>query len=113
MKTEIVYLGLDNSIDLILSADGAAVDLTDVTRMTLSFGTLLVDSDNGDTDPIQWKKEGYATGEIRLFLGGQTIPVGTYSAPLILYDPTNTDGVVWGRISILVEADPEAAPPSP
>jgi len=109
MKTEIVYLGCDNPIDLILSADGAAADLTDVIRMTLSFGALLVDSDNGDTDPIQWKKEGYATGQIRIFLGAEAITAKIYSAPLVVYDPTNPEGVMWGRINIKVEEDPEAA----
>ena len=108
MNTEFVILGHDNSIDLILKADGAAVALTSVTRMTLTLGAKLIDSDNGDADPIRWIKAGYDTGEFRLFLGAEAIAVGSYQAPLIVYDATNPNGVFWGRIPITVVADPEA-----
>lgn len=107
MRTEIVYLGHDNSIDLILKADDAAVDLASVTDMSLTLGTTLIESDNGDSDPIRWAKVGYDTGEIRLFLGGETITAGNYQAPLVVYDPTNVDGVVWGLIPIVVYAEVE------
>jgi hypothetical protein len=108
MQTEFVYKGHDNSINLILKADGAAVSLASVTRMTLSFAAKLIDSDNGDADPIRWVKAGYATGEARLFLGAETIKPGAYQAPLIVYDATNLNGVFWGNIPITVIADPEA-----
>jgi len=108
MQTEFVYLGHDNSIDLILKSNGTAVDLSDVTDMTLTFGAKLIKSDNGDSDPIRWIKSGYDTGEIRLFLGDQMIRAGNYNAPLIVYDPTNPNGIFWGSIPITVAADPEA-----
>jgi len=108
MDYEIVYLGHDNRIDVILKADGSAVDLSSVTRMTLSFDAVLIDSDNGDSDPIQWAKVGYATGEVRIILGGQEIPAGSYRTPLVVYDPSNPYGIVWGRIVIQVEAEVEA-----
>ena len=108
MRTEIVYLAHDNWIDVILKADGVAVALTSVTRMTLTFGTKLIDSDNGDTDPIRWIKAGYATGEVRLFLGAEAIAAGSYAAPLVVYDATNVEGIVWGLIPITVTADIEA-----
>jgi len=111
MEREIVYLGHENSIDLILKADGIAVALTSVTRMTLTLGTTLIDSENGGADPIRWIQTGYATGEIRLFLGDQTISAGNYQAPLVVYDPTNTDGIVWGFIPITVIAEVEGAIP--
>ena len=113
MQKEFVYLGHDNSVDLILKADGVAVDLSSVTDMTLTFGTTLIESDNGDSDPIRWIKAGYATGEIRLFLGDQTITAGNYQAPLIVYDPTNSNGIFWGRIPITVVEELEATPPPP
>ena len=109
MKTEIVYLGHDNSIDIILKADGVAVPLDDVTDMSLTFGTTLIESDNGAADPLRWDKEGYDVGEVRIFLGDQTITPGSYKAPLVVYDPTNPEGVVWGLIPITVAVDPEAA----
>jgi hypothetical protein len=108
MNTEFVYLGHDNSIDVILKTNGAAVDLTPVTRITLTLGAKLIDSDNGDADPIRWAKLGYATGEVRLFLGAQTLKVGAYQAPLIVYDASNPNGVYWGNIPLTVVADPEA-----
>lgn len=111
MNTEIVYLGHDNRIELILKADGVAVDLVSVTRMTLTVGAILIDSDNGDADPIQWAKGGYATGEIRLFLGAQVISPGKYRCPLIVYDPANDDGIVWDMIPISIFDDVEATPP--
>jgi hypothetical protein len=108
MQTEFVYLGHDNSIDLILKANGVAVSLTSVTRMTLTLGAKLIDSDNGDADPIRWNKAGYATGEFRLFLGAEVIKVGAYQAALIVYDAMNPNGIFWGKIPITVVADPEA-----
>lgn len=109
MNPEIVYLGHDNTIDLLLKADGAAVNLDGANRMTLSFDSLLIDSDNGDLDPIRWAKAGYATGEVRIILGDQAIPAGSYRAPLVVYDPSNSDGIVWGRIVIQIEGEVEAA----
>jgi len=108
MDLEIVFLGHDNSIDLILKADGTVQNLSSVTKMTLSFGDLLIESTNEDTDSIRWAKDGYATGEVRLFLGGEAIDPEMYHAPLVVYDETNDDGIVWGTIPISVEADVEA-----
>lgn len=108
MDLEIVFLGHDNSIDLILKADGTTQNLSSVTRMTLSFGDQLIESTNEETDPIRWAKVGYATGEVRLFLGGEVIDPKTYHAPLIVYDLTNEDGIVWGTVPISVETEVEA-----
>ncbi len=107
MIPEIVYLNHDNSIDLILKADGTAVSLSSVTSMTLTFGTKKISSTNQAAEPILWAKSGYATGEVHLVLGGQTIAAGNYDAPLVVYDPTNTDGIVWGEVKITVEAEVE------
>ncbi len=111
MKTESVYLGHDNSIDVILKSNGVAVSLSSVTRMTLTLGAKLIDSDNGDADPIRWIKPAYATGEVRLFLGAETITEGNYQGVLIVYDPTNPSGIFWARIPMAVIAEVEANPP--
>ena len=107
METELIYLGHDNSIDLILKSDNVAVDLQSVTKMTISFDTVTISSDNGDTDPIRWRKSNYATGEARLFLGNQNIPEGRYQAHMVVYDPVNIDGIVWGTVPIVVKEDVE------
>ncbi len=95
MDTEYVYLGRDNSIDLLLKADGVAADLASVTKITASFKGTLVSSTNSTAGAIRWSGAGYATGEIRLFLGSQTIPAGRYDVPIVVYDPANTSGVQW------------------
>jgi hypothetical protein len=108
MRQEIAYLGHDNSIDIVLKADGVAEPLDSITKMTLTFGTKLISSDNGETDPIRWKKVGYQTGEVRLFLGDQVISPGSYKAPLIIYDSGDAEGIVWDYLNIKVVAEVEA-----
>ncbi len=103
---EVAYLGRDNSIDLLLKADGSAVDLSSVTRMVLVVSaTTQVSSTNQASDPIRWDQVGYDAGEIRLFLKDQDLTSGKNTAQLIVYDPTNTDGVVWG--SFVIKVHPE------
>jgi len=104
-KKEFVYLGHDNSIDLILLSNGVAQDLSGVTKMTITVGGILISSTNQATDPILWIKAGYSTGEIRLFLGKQSILPGNYEAPLIVFDANDPDGIVWDEIAIQVVAD--------
>lgn len=124
MTTEIIYLSHGNIKSLILYrqryTDPAPVpipldEMDTITRMTLTLGTTLIDSDNGASDPIQWgSKPGYVAGEIRLDLGGLTIPPGSYkNAWLVVYDPTITTGNVWGSFPVYVLADVEAAAPTP
>jgi hypothetical protein len=108
VKNEFVYLGHDNSIDVILKSNSVAVDLASVTRITLTLGAKLIDSDNGDEDPIRWIKVGYVTGEVRFFLGAQTIRPGNYRAPVVVYDPTNPNGIYWASIPLTVVAEVEA-----
>ena len=105
---ETVYLGHDNESQVILKLAGVAQDISTITRMTLSFGSALVRSTNQDSDPIKWDKNGYETGEVRIKLGEQSISPGKYNAPLIVYDETNTNGIVWGTIRFIVIAEVEA-----
>jgi hypothetical protein len=56
-----------------------------------------------------WNNDGYDTGEIRLDLGGEAIPAGGYDVPIVVYDPSNPDGVVWGTIHVAVRAEVEAS----
>ena len=104
MITEHVYLGHDNTIDLLLTADGAAVDLSAVTRMTLELDATVIDSDPEESpDAFDWDTG--TTGKLVLALGGETITAGTYEkATLTVYDPTNTDGIVWGQFNLVVHA---------
>ena len=109
MATEIVYLGHDNTIDLLLKADGTAQDLSSVTKITATFGDTLIESTDAATGPITWAQSGYDTGEIRLALGDQSITADRYMVPIVVYDATNTDGIVWGYVAIEVKEEVEAS----
>ena len=99
MITETVYLGHDNTVDLLLKEDGAAQDLSSVTRMTLAVGTVTVDSDD-DADAFDWDTG--TTGKVVLDIGDQELVRGKHRAELVVYDPTHTNGVVWGEFYLIV-----------
>ena len=100
MTTENVYDGHDNTIDLLLKADDVAEDLSSVTRMTLEVGSTTVDSDVSG-DAFDWDTG--VTGKVILDLGGESLAAGTYRATLTVYDPTNTNGIVWGKFKLIVQ----------
>lgn len=101
---EIIELGYDNDIRLILKSDGVAQSLSAVTQIKLIIGGTTYTSDNSSGKRILWDKAGYDTGEVRIMLGkagstGDTsVPTaGTYSnCPLIIYSATYDDGLRWG-----------------
>lgn len=110
LRTEYVYIGRDNRIDLRLKADlndGNGMqyqDLSSVTRVDMIFDATTVTSTNQATDPIRWAVDaGYQTGEIRISIGDESIDAGEYRAPLIVYDPSNTDGILWGYVPVVVK----------
>ena len=115
MPVEVVWLGHDNTIDLVLKADGVALtndEMDAITKITASFGSVLLSSTNQANDPIRWRQTGYDTGEIRISAGGESIASNTYDVYLVVYDATNTDGVVWSTdgdtISVKVIGEVEA-----
>jgi len=109
MGTEIVYLGHDNTIDLLLKQDGTAQDLSGVTKITATFGDTLIESTDAANGPITWAQSGYDTGEIRLALGAQSIDEGRYMVPIVVYDSGNPNGIVWDYVSVEVKAEVEAS----
>lgn len=101
LTLERIYLDRDNSIDVILMADGVAADLASVTRMTLAFGTTVIDSDDAESSAVfDWLEGG---GKVVISLGDQEIAAGEYAARLVVYDPSHTSGLVWGDIDVLVD----------
>lgn len=106
MTVEHVYSGHDNIIKLLLKEDGEAVDLSSVTRITMSFGTTEIDtSDAGTTlttDGTFDLSEG-SSGILSIRLGDQEIESGAYGSEIVIYDATNDNGVVWGEVKIIVE----------
>ncbi len=100
---EIAYKGRDNTIELQLLEDGAAVDLaSSVTRMVLKLDgpvSASVDSDNA-AGVFDWSA---GNGKLTISLGGQSLTAGEYSAGLVIYDPSNTNGLVWDVFDLTVE----------
>ena len=111
MDTEIVYLGHDNTIDLLLKASSSAASLAGVTKITATFDEILVSGSSASSGLITWAGSGYATGEVRLTLGAQSIDAGRYDVPIIIYDAGNTAGIVWDIVPMRVRAEVEASAP--
>jgi hypothetical protein len=109
---ELIWLGRDNSIDLVLYSDSSAVDLTAVTEMRLSFKntTVIITSTDSGSGLIRWGSTAYETGEIRIIAGGSSVLIpGRYTGTLVVFDPSNSSGIVWDNdIPIRVMADPLA-----
>lgn len=89
---ETVYLGRDNSIDLLFKMDGVVTDISNALRITIGFCDTVIDSDTSP-DAFDWT-EG-EDGKLYLALGDESIPVGSYNALIVIYDSVNTDGIVW------------------
>ncbi len=114
MDTEVVYLGHDNTIDLLLKASSSAASLSGVSNITATFDSDLIDgSSSASSGAITWQGSSYATGEIRLTLGGQSIDAGRYDVPIVVFDASNSTGIVWDIIPIRVRAEVEASAPAP
>ena len=92
---EVVYLNRDNTFDRQLKTDGAAQVLTAVTRMIVEDigGRFTVDS-NIESSAFDWDNP--TTGHVIFNFGDVSLPAGIYQVRLIVYDPTNPDGIVWG-----------------
>ena len=104
MSREIIYLGHNNTIDWQLQADGVAIDLAAVTRMTLEIDSQTLDSatdGNGSGNPFYWTTGVPATGVANLFLtlgsAAETagVSTGNHTVALTVYDPSHPDGLVW------------------
>lgn len=110
MATEFVYIGRDNAIDLLLSADGVATDLVagNVNRMDLRLcqGRTEVQTISSTTAPaaFDWTTAG-ATGRVILALGDLFTEAARYTAHLVVYDPDNANGIEWGTFPLRVKSD--------
>lgn len=87
----------------------APADISNVTKITASFGDKLISSIDKASGLITWDQPGYEVGEFRIDAGGQTITPDGYDVLIVTYDPSNTDGLVWGEVISLVRADAEAS----
>lgn len=90
--TEIVYRGHDNRASITVLMDGAPMDFSTVTRMTLALRghDVLIDSDQ-DAGAIDWSG---GAGLIEFALGDLSLPCGLHRAILVAYDPLHPNGQV-------------------
>lgn len=105
MLIENIYNGRDNRIDLLLKAKIypattiSAIPLTDVTRVTLKIGNILLDSDV-TASYFDWVSSG-ADGILKLKLGAANLSLGKeQQAILYIFDPTNPNGIHWGEFKV-------------
>ncbi|BBO73871.1 hypothetical protein DSCW_12880 [Desulfosarcina widdelii] len=103
---EHVYLGLNNTIDLQLKADGIALtaeQMQSITKIVLVFKELSISSDE-HPDSFDWTTR-EDEGVVIMALGTLPIlPAGTDPlAYLKIYDSENPNGVYWGNFILTVE----------
>ena len=79
------------------------------TGMTLTVGKVTVPSNNGVDDPIRWAQGGWGDGEIRIDLGGLSLPTGIHDAALVIYSPTWPQGRMLNPMAVQVWPDVEAS----
>jgi hypothetical protein len=117
MAEETLYLGRDNINDFLLKAendegvlvpwplDGVVDDIgMDVTEIDAIFNAdVTINSDDNENGPIMWAKTGYGVGEIRFdfsALEEADLTAGLYNVTIVVYDLSNTDGIVWGTYPV-------------
>lgn len=93
---ELIYLGRDNEIALQLSTDGVTMDHTTITRVQAVVGTLVIDSNS-----IPTAFDFTHLDRLILRLGNVVgLMAGRYTATLIVFDASHSNGVVWGQFNL-------------
>lgn len=112
MRTQRVYNGRDNKIDLALRQDGQPVSATILTRVQFEMhpkdggSEVVIDSNTSPNafDLTQVKKVGdVVVNIVRLILGDESIPAGHYDGWLVGFDADHTDGLVWAEFPVWVK----------
>lgn len=107
--SEVFYLTRDNTVDLILKSDGVVTNLASVTKVeVLDTGCKWSVDSEGSPEAFTI---GGADGSLILAFGNEPIPAGTYKCRIIVYDPTNIEGVVWGEVKLIFRASCSVAQP--
>lgn len=115
---ELIYLTHDNSIDLVLMADGAPVSVTPLTGVLVDLDSLQIDSavagfgagqpiDTTRTQDVVIDGRTYAAQSyLRLTLGSVAgVTAGRYHARLTVFDVDHPNGLVWTEaLGVVVRA---------
>jgi len=100
-EIDTIFLGADNTNELLLKVHGVPQDLSSVTRIDLEFDDgLKVSNSTSDAFPIKWTGTGQ-TGKVILQLGDENITAGERTASLTTFDPIANDGIVWSGPSVI------------
>jgi len=102
---EIIWLGRDNTIDLVFYAEQSSgttiVDLSTVTQIDVTFGSGTTVSSS--TSPTLFSGVTSPIGEVTFKFGSVDLTSGKYRSEIIVYDPDNSNGIVWDKIPIIVK----------
>lgn len=92
---ETVFPNRGNVLKVRLQSGGRVQDLTSITRVTLTVGSTVVDSDV-NPEAFDWASES-VVGVLLLRLGGvlTTGTTGFVKGTITIYDPDFPEGLVW------------------
>ena len=100
---EVIWIGKDNTIDLLLKAGGVTQNRTSVTDVKIVFSGMTISS---SVSPLLFSGVTDSSGATLTLKLGKVggLVAGTFDAKLILYDSTNDSGIVWGEIPLVVKS---------
>lgn len=105
MITETIYKGDDNKISVELLSNGELQDIRSSTKITLSFGGIIVDSATATLGAFDYTTYGQ-NGRLDMKLGHESsvkkLRNGQYKATLRVFDLTYPNGRVWDDLIIEV-----------
>lgn len=113
MSTMVIDNGADNPADRVFGAvdhEGVPllIDADQFTRFVLHVGSLVYDSqilglgagqpfDHSQSVAMTLSGSKVTRKMLRMQLGQQGIPAGTYRGKLVCYDGSNPNGLIWDR----------------
>ncbi len=102
MITIKIYKDRDNIASIQLDSNGEAQDITNLTRVHMTLGDLLVDS-SIHAGVFDWASFG-TSGQLDIAAGHvSTLTKGEYTSVLTVYDATYPNGLVWGKMIAQIE----------
>lgn len=97
------YIGRDNEDKIQLLQDSVVVTAGVVTRAVFKFGDYCIDTEI-DTDVIYFDDSDNQVLCLKLGLIDDLSPLsGTISGQLTLFDNTNTNGIAWVLVPVLIK----------
>jgi len=106
MESIVVWKDRSNKAYIQLLQDDTVLtesEMNQFTKAEIHYAGAYYDSDTYAT-AFDFSTEA-ANGKLVVRLGLLPLPVGNDVAELILYDPSNTDGLMWLQFAVQVRAD--------